>query len=49
MGGYPPHWSGTGGFPGLGGAEIDRLAPAEADIREVGVHIDGAGKVEGGV
>ena len=44
MGDYLPHGTGTGGFPGPGGAEIDRAAPAEAVRQKVGVHLGGGGK-----
>ena len=33
MGGYPLHGTGPGGFPGIGGAAIDRAAPAAEGIR----------------
>ena len=49
VGGYPPHGTCTGGFPGLGGAANDGADPAAADGREVGVHLCRDSKSGGGV
>ena len=49
MGGYPPHGTGPGEFPGLGGAETDGADPTAEARREVGVHLGGGGESGGGV
>ena len=49
VGGYPPYGTVTGGFPGPGGAEIDREDPMTEARWEVVVHLGGGGKIVGGV
>ena len=49
MGCYPLHGPGIEGFPGPGGAVINRAAPAAADRQEVVVNLDGGGKGRGGI
>ena len=44
VGGYHPHGTGPGGFPGIGGAATDRVAPIAEVIRGVGVHLSGGGR-----
>ena len=49
MGGYPPHGTGPGRLPGIGGEETDREAPAAEAGRKVGVHLIEYGKSKCGV
>ena len=44
MGGHTPHRPGTGGYPGSGGAVIDRAAPTTTGRWEVVVHLGGGSK-----
>ena len=49
MGGYPPHGTGTVGFPISGGAVTDGLASMAEDVHKVVVNLSRGGESGSGV